>query len=634
MNEVERARLVSDLIIAETTTTFEDILNDDSPQHMAFHWLMYEDNQYLCPDDEVIQRYVLAVLYFSTNGDSWTHCSAGDVAMDSPCAVGTETNFLADGSECDWYGVTCGGSKTVTKIAFENNNLRGPIPDEISSLTDLVTLSLEKMNLSGTIPSVLGTLAKILSIDLDFNELTGTIPPELKNIDELKLLDLNDNMLSGNVDALVEIDHLLFVQLHNNRLSGTVSERLGELKELRAITMFGNDLKGYIPEGMCDNRVENGGQLQHLEVDCGGGDDADVSCTCCSKCWTESPTASPTSIPSASPSFEPTPIHSAPPSFSHSPTVRCNMDATERSFFLQAFLEDVSDPVAMVRDGSAQNKAFKWLAEEDELYICPTDNNVVQRYVMALFYFATEGDSWLRCTQEAVTPCARGADTYRWLSGSANECNWSGVDCDESGGVTGIVFDDNGLSGYLPSEISQLQNLEVLKLENGVIAGSLPSTLGSLKSLRELDLDFNSLTGSIPGELADAEQLRVLDLNNNYELTGNINPLTHLINLRFVQLHHTQLTGTIPSSLGDLKDLETLSIYATDMEGVMPRAVCRNRDTLGGNLINLQADCGGSSPEVLCICCSMCFPMRRMTLDTAAVVLIPTAMPVIPPSGS
>ena len=212
-------------------------------------------------------------------------------------------------------------------------------------------------------------------------------------------------------------------------------------------------------------------------------------------------------------------------------------------------------------------------------------------------------------------------------------------------------------------------------MENGKIGGTLPTSLGNLTSLLELDLDFNLLTGSIPQELSNAIQLQVLDLNNNYDLTGNIHPLSQLINLQFIQLHRTQITGTVPSEFGDLTDLgklgtggcldgiewfcstcidlfllnnahhaslplvrvycnaETFSVYATDLEGTMPRSVCRNRNTLGGQLINLQADCGGFNPEVMCICCSMCFPMRRMTLDTAAVAtrMQPTAMPVVPP---
>lgn len=592
---------------------------------------MYEDEAYVCPEDDgIIQRYTVALFYFSTGGDTWTRCGA-DESLSTCDEESGEVRFLSGAHECEWYGISCDGFKYVTKIAFEKNNLNGRLPGELSSLSNLATLSLEKMSLSGTIPSTYGSLVNLLSLDLDFNGLTGTIPPELGNIHGLKLLDLNDNNLSGSIDALAGFHHLLFVQLHNNRFSGQLSESLGDLVELRAITLFGNDLVGSVPQSMCTNRVENGGSLQHLEVDC-GGNNPELACDCCSQCWTESPTSHPTYSPTPLPTVHPTPMASESPSISAAPTAKCNMDRVSRAVFLRSLLRDVPDPTLMVTEGSAQSRAWTWLLEEDDLYICPADSNVVQRYVMAVFYYSTLGDSWFSCANNDNTPCPRGADTYRWLTG-ANECNWFGIDCDKNGVVTGMVFDDNGLAGQIPTEISHLHRLEVLKLENGKIGGTLPTSLGNLTSLLELDLDFNLLTGSIPQELSNAIQLQVLDLNNNYDLTGNIHPLSQLINLQFIQLHRTQITGTVPSEFGDLTDLETFSVYATDLEGAMPRSVCRNRNTLGGQLINLQADCGGFNPEVMCICCSMCFPMRRMTLDTAAVAtrMQPTAMPVVPP---
>jgi hypothetical protein len=288
-NEVERAQQISDLIIENTATTFQDILNDSSPQHRAFHWLMYEDKVYVCPEDGgMIQRYVMAVFYFSTGGDTWTRCGADESHSSCDGATG-EVRFLSDAHECEWYGISCDEINSITKIAFEKNNLKGQIPEEVSSLSRLVTLSLEKMSLRGTIPSSLGSLTNLLSLDLDFNDLTGTIPPELGNIHELKLLDLNDNKLSGSLDALAGFEHLLFAQLHHNEFNGPISLALGELVELRAITLFGNGLTGSIPQSLCSNKVENGGSLQHLEVDC-GGDSPLLACDCCSQCWTESPT--------------------------------------------------------------------------------------------------------------------------------------------------------------------------------------------------------------------------------------------------------------------------------------------------------------------------------------------------------
>ena len=437
-NEVERAQQISDLIIESTETTFQDILNDSTPQHRAFHWLMYEDEVYVCPEDEgIVQRYVIAVFYFATGGDTWTRCGA-DKAYSSCDETNGEVRFLSVAHECQWYGISCDGMNSITKIAYEKNNLDGQIPDELSSLSSLTTLSLEKMSIRGTIPSSLGSLKNLLSLDLDFNDLTGTIPPELGNIHGLKLLDLNDNRLSGSVDALAGFQHLLFAQLHHNKFGGPISLDLGGLVELRAVTLFGNDLTGSIPQSLCNNKVENGGTLQHLEVDC-GGDSPDLTCDCCSQCWTESPTSHPTYSPTPVPTALPTPVASAPPSISAAPTVKCNMDLVSRAVSLQSLLRDVSDPVSMVTEGSAQNRAWKWLLEEDKLFICPYDTNVVQRYVLAVFYYSTSGESWHSCADNNNTPCPRGSDTYRWLTG-ASECNWFGVDCDINGFVTGVIF--------------------------------------------------------------------------------------------------------------------------------------------------------------------------------------------------
>ena len=437
-NEVGRAQQISDLIIKNTETSWQNILNDSKPQHRAFHWLMYEDEAYVCPEDDgIIQRYTVAVFYFSTGGDTWTRCGA-DESLSTCDEESGEVRFLSGAHECEWYGISCDGFKYVTKIAFEKNNLNGRLPGELSSLSNLATLSLEKMSLSGTIPSTFGSLVNLLSLDLDFNGLTGTIPPELGNIHGLKLLDLNDNNLSGSIDALAGFHHLLFVQLHNNRFSGQISESLGDLVELRAITLFGNDLVGSVPQSMCTNRVENGGSLQHLEVDC-GGNNPELACDCCSQCWTESPTSHPTYSPTPLPTVHPTPMASESPSISAAPTAKCNMDRVSRAVFLRSLLRDVPDPTSMVTEGSAQSRAWTWLLEEDDMYICPADSNVVQRYVMAVFYYSTLGDSWFSCANNNNTPCPRGADTYRWLTG-ANECNWFGIDCDKNGVVTGMVF--------------------------------------------------------------------------------------------------------------------------------------------------------------------------------------------------
>jgi hypothetical protein len=76
----------------------EAVLQDPtSPQYRALEWLSFDDQAQLeTSDDELEQRYLLAVLYFSMTGDNWFH----------------STKFLSGGSSCDWKGITCDTAST------------------------------------------------------------------------------------------------------------------------------------------------------------------------------------------------------------------------------------------------------------------------------------------------------------------------------------------------------------------------------------------------------------------------------------------------------------------------------------------------------------------------------------------
>ena len=85
-----------------------------SPQFQAAQWLMDDDARSICPTAEnlVIQRFALAALYYSTDGDKWKFCSAekGDCS---------EERFLSEASVCDWYGIECNNNLRVTEVKLE-----------------------------------------------------------------------------------------------------------------------------------------------------------------------------------------------------------------------------------------------------------------------------------------------------------------------------------------------------------------------------------------------------------------------------------------------------------------------------------------------------------------------------------
>lgn len=103
---------------------------------------------------------------------------------------------------------------------------------------------------------------------------------------------------------------------------------------------------------------------------------------------------------------------------------------------------------------------------------------------------------------------------------------WTGVDCrfDRVGGkwdVDGLGLGDQGLRGFLPDEITKLQNLQSLNLSGNNIQGPIPYSLGTITRLQTLDLSYNQFNGSIPESLGQLTSLKILNLNGN-SLSGRV----------------------------------------------------------------------------------------------------------------
>ena len=143
-----------------------------------------------------------------------------------------------------------------------------------------------------------------------------------------------------------------------------------------------------------------------------------------------------------------------------------------------------------------------------------------------------------------------------------------------------LDLSDNELTGPIPLELSKLSNLARLNLAQNDLSGEIPPELGTLSSLRELLLFSNYLTGEIPLELTRLAKLEYLSLGSN-DLTGTIAPrLADLPALEWLSLSYNRLTGTIPPELGDLTSLTGLFLQGNDLEGTIPVEL--------GNLANLQ----------------------------------------------
>mmetsp|Transcript_12428 Transcript_12428/g.35572 ORF Transcript_12428/g.35572 Transcript_12428/m.35572 type:complete len:547 (-) Transcript_12428:172-1812(-) len=331
---------------------------------------------------------------------------------------------------------------------------------------------------------------------------------------------------------------------------------------------------------------------------------------------TPRPTKAPTPVP-------PTPV---PPTI---PT-RCGISPQERRAAILAEVSKVSDPVDLLTENSPQRNALDFIVDEDLLEICPDDPTLDQRYILSVFYYSTDGQTWSRCSKPndlsnpeqvaaANARCnIRGdgsqfAGSNAWLTG-VSECEWGGITCDDSGsGSVFSLFTENiNVGGVLPFELQDLEKLEVLHVEEGRTRGTIPNEFGNIKKLKELDLNFNQISGNIPESIFGLRDLIELDLNDN-RLTGELNDfIGGMPNLQFLQLQNNRMGGQLPESLGRLARLVILNVDENQFTGAMPQSVCERRDIYGGRLASLTADCLNPQDKlyVQCDtpeCCTMCF---------------------------
>ncbi len=135
----------------------------------------------------------LVALYNSTDGAHWNN-RAGWLQTNTPCI---------------WHGVSCAGGTNVTGLSLGLNNLYGPIPPEVGSLTQLTKLLVDYNQLSGPIPAEIGNLTNITNILLDKTQMAGEIPASFVNLVNLTVLTLNCGLTSSDQDVINFIDNIL-----------------------------------------------------------------------------------------------------------------------------------------------------------------------------------------------------------------------------------------------------------------------------------------------------------------------------------------------------------------------------------------------------------------------------------------
>ena len=347
--------------------------------------------------------------------------------------------------------ILCREADSLALVALYNST-------DGANWTTIWDLSQPMETWNGVIFNNQGCVDKLL---LSNKNLNGVIPPELGNLTNLRELSLIINQLNGNIPF--ELGNLMSLQklsLGNNQLNGSIPSGLENLVNLQDLSLPYNQLNGSIPSEL--------GNLINLEKLTLGNNQLSGG---------------------------------IPPELG-------NLDNLSR--------------------------------------LNLRDNNL-------------EGDIPLEI-----------GNLINLISLNLSGNNLTGAILPEIGNLTklySLVLHNNQFTGSIPSEIGNLTDLRIVFMNGNDLTGTIPVEIGNLNGLEYLNLSYNELNGSIIPEIGNLSYLETLNLTSN-QLSGNIPPeIGNLTSLMRLQIDWNDLTGNIPAELGDLNNLQHIFAGWNELNG-------------------------------------------------------------------
>ncbi len=406
--------------------------------------------QRLIPCDEIDQIpfdecKALELLFWDTNGPEWI--STG--------------KWLITNQPCSWLGITCNATfwpRNVTGIEFVNNNLNGPLPPELSFLTELTHLVIENnpvsgdlLWLTGNIPSAITDLQHLRVLKLNYQRLTGELPAQLGRLEHLEVLELSNNL----IDDFLPVDYgnfksLRTMDLSNNLLKGRIPASFGRLDSLRTLDLSHNQLGDLLPDSLGNLRnlfklnLEGNQFTGRLPASFSGM--SNLSWLSLNDNALYGP-------------VHPGVIHRA------DKLEFCSLE-NNKAINNTASLCLPDRALSSSQNGTNQ---LCGLTADPSCSICEDQNlTIPSTSCMALeaLYYDTDGVNW--------------QDASGWLAND-DPCSWFGINC------------TSDMSG---------RNVNAVVLSNNNLAGKLSPQAGLLPALSTLDLSLNNITGPVPFSLA------------------------------------------------------------------------------------------------------------------------------------
>jgi hypothetical protein len=217
----------------------------NTPQRQAMLFMSTDKNVDSIEHTEKMQRYVLAVLWYSTN-------MVPNDYVASPPAWYAADRWMTTAHSCDWMGVICNEDKVIVSIDLERNRLSGKLPLDLEIIgTNLESLDMTSntIAMSGGDFNVFRKLPALKTLLMDDNYLyhDGGLPQQFRHLTNLEKIRLSYNLFEGQLEsgadpvlgAMTKLTHL---EIESNFLTGTMPSAIGNLDQLTYLYMRRNNM--------------------------------------------------------------------------------------------------------------------------------------------------------------------------------------------------------------------------------------------------------------------------------------------------------------------------------------------------------------------------------------------------------
>ncbi|TAE34841.1 MAG: hypothetical protein EAZ91_00090 [Cytophagales bacterium] len=471
----------------------------------------------------------LAEFFAATNGPNWLN-KAGWLSSLDPCS--------------GWFGVSCQNGR-VSSLSLTANQLRGTLPENLTTLPNLQVLDLSGNQLRGCFP-VAWTAFCNRTVSLQNNpnlpgggDWTGFCSNRLGSADFVTIAKAMPNPVSlGGITSL-------------SASGGTLYQWTG-------------------PQNFTSNQsvvslsVSSGEQQGVYSVTVGNGN---MSCSAVAttsltingvSCVKLSPLVSSSSICTrgiVTLTVSATSPEAVTFQWYKGATALVNNTATIGATSTTLIMADLPLSATGTYHVVANSGCGSTTSTVFSLSVTPPTHP--DYLALADLFYSTKGLLWYNKTN--------------WLT-SGDPCSqWAGIYCNENKTrVSNVWLIENGLDGRLPESLSGLTEIGAFNARNNNLTDTIPDCFGWMNQISDVLLNGNQLTGRIPRSLGGRPNLRVLWLQNN-QLTGDIPPtMIDSPKLEILSLYNNQLNGNIPGWLGQLPQLFYFDAAFNQLTGSIP----------------------------------------------------------------